>query len=218
VPHEVFRMRELSPQTLSLDYDVAGHAKKFLPNLSTLAVAGDYLWTASDEARTIECLAPFRSGYRLHRQFQLDMLFPDLPGARLGHEADIEALILVGPGSGADGPFPAFPLAANAQQQARNPQAGAEFSGRTRSPLRVLACYDAATATARSSYMIPVVASDCAVRTIKPTGSPCRFARFAAQTTSLRLSRQMARGSAGIPAILWLAPDFSECKRGSFRF
>ncbi len=205
-------MRKLSPQ-LSLDMTLPDTPKKFLPNFSAIAVARDYLWTASDEARTIECLAPFRSGYRLHRQFQLDTLFPGLPGARLGHEA----LILAGPVSGADGPFPAFPLAANAQQQARNLTLVQNFPDGPDHP-KGISVLHAATATARSSCMIPVVASDCAVRTIKPTRSPCRYARFAGQTTSLRLSRQMARGSAGIPAILWLAPDFSECKRGSFRF
>jgi hypothetical protein len=42
--------------------------------------------------RTIECLAPYRSGYRLKKQYALDELFAGLPGAEEGHEADIEAL------------------------------------------------------------------------------------------------------------------------------
>ena len=41
-----------------LDYAAAGRKAKFLPNLSAVAAAGQYLWTASDEVRTIECLAP----------------------------------------------------------------------------------------------------------------------------------------------------------------
>jgi hypothetical protein len=67
-------------------------SRKFLPNLSCVAAVGDYLWTASDEMRTIECLAVSRGGYRLHAQYRLDDLFLDLPGAESEHEADIEAL------------------------------------------------------------------------------------------------------------------------------
>jgi hypothetical protein len=75
-----------------LDYAGAGRKAKFLPNLSAVAVAGDYLWTVSDEMRTVECLAPWRNGYRLHRQFELEGLFPGLPGAQNQNEADIEAI------------------------------------------------------------------------------------------------------------------------------
>ena len=63
-----------------------------MPNLSAAAFAEPFLWTASDEMRTIECLAPYRRGFRLHRQISLDVLFPGLPGADSAQEADIEAL------------------------------------------------------------------------------------------------------------------------------
>lgn len=75
-----------------LDYGKAGRKPKFPPNLSAAAFANGFLWTASDEMRTVECLAPFRSGFRLHRQLSLDALFPGLPGADSAREADIEAL------------------------------------------------------------------------------------------------------------------------------
>jgi hypothetical protein len=42
--------------------------------------------------RTVECLKPNGEGYRLHRQFHLDRLFPGLPGAQDEAEADVEAL------------------------------------------------------------------------------------------------------------------------------
>lgn len=89
------RMLRTTPDAISLDYGPASRGAKFLPNLSAVTAAGNYLWTASDEVRTIECLAPSASGYRLHRRYDLDKLFPGLPGARAGHEADIEALDVV---------------------------------------------------------------------------------------------------------------------------
>jgi hypothetical protein len=79
-------------QKVRLDYAAAGRKAKFLPNLSAVAAADEFLWTASDEMRTIECLARYRDGYRLHTQVSLDELFPGLPGGEAGHEADIEAL------------------------------------------------------------------------------------------------------------------------------
>lgn len=82
----------VKPQTVWLDYGAAGRKRKFLPNLSCVAAAGEHLWTASDEVRTIECLKPARGGYCLHSQLALDDLFPSLPGADTGDEADIEAL------------------------------------------------------------------------------------------------------------------------------
>jgi hypothetical protein len=75
-----------------LDYGKAARTPKFISNLSCVAVAGEHLWTASDEVRTIEVLAPYRSGYRLKAQYALDDIFPGLPGADEGQEADIEAL------------------------------------------------------------------------------------------------------------------------------
>jgi hypothetical protein len=86
------QMSRLRHSSLWLDYGRAGRKKKFLRNLSAAATAGEYLWTASDEMRSIECLAPYEDGYRLYRQFMLNKLFPGLPGAQPCHEADIEAL------------------------------------------------------------------------------------------------------------------------------
>jgi Protein of unknown function (DUF3616) len=85
-------MQKRAAGAVWLDYAAEGRRPKFLPNLSALAVAGDYLWTASDEMRSIECLGPLGAGYRLKRKFDLDSLFPGLPGKEEGREADIEAL------------------------------------------------------------------------------------------------------------------------------
>ena len=85
-------MRRTSRGTIWLEYADVGRKRKFLPNVSAVTVAGDYLWTASDEMRTIECLEPRGRGYRLHRQFKLDELFPGLPGGEKEREADVEAL------------------------------------------------------------------------------------------------------------------------------
>jgi hypothetical protein len=82
----------MKPKPIWLDYGKAGRQRKLLPNLSAVATAGDYLWTASDEMRSIECLEPRRGGYRLRRQYRLDKLFPGLPGAEEGDETDIEAM------------------------------------------------------------------------------------------------------------------------------
>src|SRR5262249_39772930 len=63
-----------------------------LRNLSAVAPAGDHLLTAADAGRTIECLTPDGDGFRLHRQIELDRLFPSLPGAAEGAEVDVESL------------------------------------------------------------------------------------------------------------------------------
>jgi hypothetical protein len=78
--------------SIVLDYGVAAAERKLLTNVSAAAVAGDFLWTASDEGRTVECLEPHRGGYRLHRQFSLDTLFPGLPGRPTKDEVDVESL------------------------------------------------------------------------------------------------------------------------------
>jgi hypothetical protein len=74
-------------ETILLDYAEAATAK-LLGNLSAATMAGDVLWTASDEGRTVEALAPHQDGYRLVRQVSLQDLFPDLPK----DEADLESL------------------------------------------------------------------------------------------------------------------------------
>lgn len=73
-----------------LDYGDAA-APKLLRSLSALAWTPPYLWTASDETRTLERLVESGSGFRLDRQFALDDLFA-LPGRRTNDEADLEAL------------------------------------------------------------------------------------------------------------------------------
>jgi len=85
-------MPKASAAAIWFDYADAGRKPKFLPNVSAVAAAGTYLWTASDEMRTVECLEPVGQGYRLRRQFMLDDLFPGLPGTEQAVEADIEAL------------------------------------------------------------------------------------------------------------------------------
>jgi uncharacterized protein DUF3616 len=85
-------MSSWEPDAIWLDYASVGRPKKFLPNLSAAALAGQHLWTTSDEMRSVECLKLYRGGYRLHTQYHLDELFPGLPDAQKGLEADIEAL------------------------------------------------------------------------------------------------------------------------------
>ena len=85
-------MEQTQPRPIWLDYRNAAADAELLTNLSAVAVAGDFLWTASDEGRTIECLEPGEEGYRLRCQYPLDSLFPDLPGSKSGDEADIESL------------------------------------------------------------------------------------------------------------------------------
>jgi hypothetical protein len=80
------------PSSLYLDYGEAASDAKLLTNLSAAAVAGGFLWTASDEGRSVECLEPHRDGYRLRRQFALDPLFHGLPGRQAGDEIDVESL------------------------------------------------------------------------------------------------------------------------------
>jgi hypothetical protein len=85
-------MKNGRPQSLWLDYAQAGEDPKLLGNLSGVAAAGNFLWTVSDEGRTLECLAPSPRGFRLHRQVTLDTVFPALPGRRKHDEADLESL------------------------------------------------------------------------------------------------------------------------------
>ncbi len=78
-------MARLHP--IVLDYREAA-TDSLLNNLSAAATSGRFLWTASDEGRTIERLEPHGSHYRLHRQLHLHELFDELPPG----EADLEAL------------------------------------------------------------------------------------------------------------------------------
>jgi hypothetical protein len=88
-------------EEIILDYRGAEGRDDILKNLSGVAVAHPFLWTASDEGRTVECLEPDGDGYRLRKQHFLDKLFPDLPDERDDNddkpaEADIESLAVCG--------------------------------------------------------------------------------------------------------------------------
>src|SRR5262245_9531089 len=77
--------------TIWLDYgEAAEKDSKLLASLSSLVPIGRFLWTASDEGRTIECLERSAKGFRLRRQVLLDQVFPELPRDR--GEADLEAI------------------------------------------------------------------------------------------------------------------------------
>jgi hypothetical protein len=75
-----------------LDYGTAASDRKLLENVSGICWDDPFLWTVSDEGRTLECLEPHGNGFRLHRQIALDELFEGLPGQRKEDEADIESI------------------------------------------------------------------------------------------------------------------------------
>lgn len=79
-------------QPVWLDYAGAGGLQKLLANLSAVVWADPFLWSASDEGRTVECLKPHRNGFRLHRQIKLDDVFRGLPGKAENDEADLESI------------------------------------------------------------------------------------------------------------------------------
>jgi Protein of unknown function (DUF3616) len=66
--------------------------KKLLANLSGIAATGDFLWTVSDEGRTLECLRRDGEGYGLARQVRLDEIFPGLPDRAEEAELDLESV------------------------------------------------------------------------------------------------------------------------------
>ena len=75
-------------KSIVLDYAEAAETAKLLDNLSTVVCSGKFLWTASDEGRTIECLKIDGDRYRFHRQICLDDVFRNIPGQEDGDEAD----------------------------------------------------------------------------------------------------------------------------------
>jgi hypothetical protein len=87
-----------SDGTDHLDYDGADGLDDILNNLSGASFSGRYLWTASDEGRTVECLKPDgHARYCLLKQHFLDDIFPRLPDDRKHPddkpaEADLESL------------------------------------------------------------------------------------------------------------------------------
>jgi hypothetical protein len=74
-------------ESIWLDYGKAAASSVLIRNISGIAVAGSYLWTVSDEGRSIECLKPQGRGYKLVRQVPLDDHFPGLPGRETNDEA-----------------------------------------------------------------------------------------------------------------------------------
>jgi len=84
-----------TPPRVRLDYGDVDPREKLLISLSAVTEATGFLWTASDEGRTLECLKPDGNrGYALKQQYQLDEIFEGLPGEGEAKppEADIESL------------------------------------------------------------------------------------------------------------------------------
>ena len=83
-------------EEITLDYAGANGLDDILNNLSGVAAAGRFLWTASDEGRTVECLEPDGDGYRLRKQHSLDRLFRNFADQtekkNKPDEADVELL------------------------------------------------------------------------------------------------------------------------------
>jgi hypothetical protein len=88
-------MTKPQPEPIELDYEGAPKDKGLLENLSTVVATGDFLWSAADEGRTVECLKRDGGRYRFHRQVDLDDVFPNLPGSSKD-EADIESIDIAG--------------------------------------------------------------------------------------------------------------------------
>ena len=84
-------MPVISPTRIILDY-AAAEGAKLLENLSGIAAVGDFLWTVSDEGRTLECLRRNGDGYALARQVMLDDVFADIPGKAKDDELDLESI------------------------------------------------------------------------------------------------------------------------------
>src|SRR5437773_1771313 len=55
-------------ESIWLDYGQVSKQSGLLQNLSAIAWDAPFLWTASDEGRSVECLEPHHGGYRLRRQ------------------------------------------------------------------------------------------------------------------------------------------------------
>jgi hypothetical protein len=82
---------------IELDYGSAGDPD-LLNNLSGISAAGEFLWSVSDEGRTVECLQKQGDCYALKERFQLDDYFHNLPGLNANGgaaELDIESIDVV---------------------------------------------------------------------------------------------------------------------------
>jgi len=93
-----------APPRVRLDYGEVGEHDELLISLSAVSEANGFLWTASDEGRTLECLEPDGAhGYSLKKQHRLDDVFPlpplpneREPGKSKRPEADIESISVCG--------------------------------------------------------------------------------------------------------------------------
>jgi hypothetical protein len=84
-------MRFEADQQITLDYGKAA-TPLLLENLSGVAACGDFLWSVSDEGRTVECLKRDGNSFILHDQIVLDDLIPDIPGRDKDAELDLESI------------------------------------------------------------------------------------------------------------------------------
>ncbi|MGM4939751.1 DUF3616 domain-containing protein [Rhizobium sp. 768_B6_N1_8] len=67
-----------------------------LRNLSGAATCGNFMWTVSDEGRSLECLKLEEDVYRLIKHHILDDLIENIPGAESDDELDLEAIACEG--------------------------------------------------------------------------------------------------------------------------
>jgi hypothetical protein len=74
-----------------LDYGVAA-TPELLKNISGIAAIGEYIWTVSDEGRTVECLKRTNTGYDFIRQIVLDDFVPNIPAIEKTAELDLESI------------------------------------------------------------------------------------------------------------------------------
>lgn len=86
-----------APPQIRLDYGDTEPQDRLLVSLSAVSEADGFLWTASDEGRTLQCLKPDGyGGYCLKQHYKLDTRFslPDERDAddKKAPEADIESL------------------------------------------------------------------------------------------------------------------------------
>ncbi|MGO7265420.1 MULTISPECIES: DUF3616 domain-containing protein [Rhizobium] len=74
-----------------LDFGSAA-SPDILRNLSGAATCGNFMWTVSDEGRTLECLELKAGSYRLAEQHFVDDFVRSIPGVESGDELDLEAI------------------------------------------------------------------------------------------------------------------------------
>ena len=90
-------MAPAAAKTVILDFTGIGKdiAAKVMANISAVAVAGEHLWTASDEHRSLQCFAFERGRFILKESVDLDRAIKQkLP--RAPKEFDLEGLAFDG--------------------------------------------------------------------------------------------------------------------------